>query len=125
MAKLRIYGTVVAVVVGVLVLIVVFGFAFSRTYDGRTLLEAAGGGISFNGAVTRIILEHRMARFGVPEAERRRLDETLTGVPGALEGTAESDRRELARLIIDSGADGEITEKELTDISVYIEEITK
>ncbi|UCE26863.1 MAG: hypothetical protein JSW52_11035 [Candidatus Coatesbacteria bacterium] len=120
-------GPVTAAVVAfaAVVLAVIFALAFSRTYDGQMLLKAFRGEISFDGAITRIILEHRTAAFGVPVGERRKLEETLPGIPDRLEGTAESDRRELADTLLEAGADGRITDGELAEISAFIEEITK
>ncbi len=118
--------TAVAVAVAAgFVLVVIFGLICSGTYEGQTLLKAARGELSFDAAVTRVILERRMAAYGVPEADRRRLDEVLVGIPDRLEGSAEVDLRELAHLILDAGADGDITEVELAEISVFIEERTK
>ena len=120
-------GRVAAVVVvfATAALVVAFALAFSKTYDGQVLLKAFRGEITFNGALTRIILEHRTAAFGVPVEERRNLEKTLSGIPDRLEGTAERDRRELADMLLDAGADGKITDGELVEISAFTEEITK
>jgi hypothetical protein len=116
---------VVVVVCGTVALVVAFALTFSKTYDCQALLKAFRGEITFNGAVTRIILEHRTAAFGVPVEERRKLDETLSGIPDELEGTAERDRRDLADMLLEAGADGTITDGELAEMSAFIEEITK
>jgi hypothetical protein len=98
---------------------------FSKSYYWQTFISTARGDISFDEALTRIILERRMTAYGVTEVERRRLDEALIGIPDKLEGTAESDRRDLADLIIRVGSDGEIADEELTEISEFIGGISK
>jgi hypothetical protein len=120
-------GALIAVIVVTLGIVSSFAvvFAFSGTYVGRTFVRVIKGDLSFDGAVTRIVLEHRMALRNVPEKERRELESVLDGIPDKLEGTAEGDRRELAGLIINAGTDGEITGIELAAISSFIEEITE
>lgn len=117
--------TIVAVVVVSIVSLIALFTVFSRSYCWQTFTSAIRGDISFDEAVTRIILERRMEACGVPEIERRRLDKTLTGIPDKLEGTPESDRRDLADLILRVGSDGEITDEELTEISKFIGGISK
>jgi|GEM_PF-1888695 len=125
--KSRHLGSVAAVVVvcGTVALVVAFALTFSKTYDAQAVLKAFRGEITFNGAVTRIILEHRTASFGVPVEERRKFEGILSGIPDELEGTAERDQRELADMLLDAGADGKITDGELAEISAFIEEITE
>jgi hypothetical protein len=122
------YLSSAAVVVAVFVAtacVIVFTLMFSKTYDGQALFKAFRGEITFNGAVTRIILEHRTAGFGVPVEERRELEGILSGIPDELEGTAERDQRELADMLLNAGADSKITDGELAEISAFIEGITK
>lgn len=116
---------IIALITVSLISAAVLFMVFSKTYYLQTLITIIRGEISFDQAVTRIILDRRMVVYGVPEVERRRLDEALVGIPDKLEGTAESDRRELAELILKVGSDGEIEDGELTQISEFVERISK
>jgi hypothetical protein len=116
---------IVTVVAVIIISLVTLFTVFSKSYYWQTFTSMVEGDISFNEAVTRMILERRMTAYGVTEIGRRRLDETLTGIPDKLEGTAENDRRGLADLILRAGSDGNITDEELTEISKFIGGISK